>query len=76
MQESPCPRPLHLTGRILPVSMKLLLYLAYAFINTFGITQPTPAAARQAAIYIGVLMALIVIGIFSAIAGIHLFFGR
>jgi hypothetical protein len=56
--------------------MKLLLFLAYAFINTFGITQPTPEAARRAAIYIGILLALIVVGIFAALAGIHLFFHR
>ena len=54
--------------------MKLLLFLAYAFINTFGITQPTPEAARQAAIYIGILLTVIVLGVLSAILGIHLFF--
>ena len=54
--------------------MKFLLFLAYAFINTFGITQPTPDAARRAAIYIGVLLTLIVAGVLSAILGIHLFF--
>jgi hypothetical protein len=61
-------------GRILTLPMKFLLFLAYAFINTFGITQPTPEAARRAAIYIGVLLTLIVVGILSALAGIHFFF--
>ena len=60
--------------RILSLPMKFLLFLAYAFINTFGITQPTPEAARHAAIYIGVLLTIIVVGIFSAVLGIHLFF--
>ena len=36
--------------------MKLLLFLANAFINTFGITQPTPAQRNRMAIFIGVLL--------------------
>jgi hypothetical protein len=29
--------------------MKVLVFLVYAFVNTFGITQPTPDGARRAA---------------------------
>ena len=46
--------------------MPILLFLARVFVNTFGITQPTPANERRAAIFIGILLALIVLG--SALA--------
>ncbi len=39
--------------------MSLLYFLADAFINTFGITQPTAKARRQAAIFIGCLLLLL-----------------
>ena len=42
--------------------MGFLLLLARAFINTFGITQPSPEGERRAAWFIGTLMALIVLG--------------
>ena len=48
--------------------------IARSFINTFGITQPTPEAARRAAIYIGVLLTIIVLGLAAALLGIHFFF--
>jgi len=42
--------------------MRILEALASIFINTFGITQPTPAARRQAAWFIlGLLVATLVI---------------
>ena len=40
--------------------MSLLYFLADAFINTFGITQPTEKARRQAAVFIGTLLLLLV----------------
>jgi len=44
------------------ITMRLLEALANIFINTFGITQPTPAARRQAAWFIlGLLVAALVI---------------
>ena len=52
--------------------MKPLLFLANAFINTFGITQPTPEAAERAAWFIAVLMALVLLvvgGVALALAG-------
>jgi hypothetical protein len=43
-------------------SMRILEALASIFINTFGITQPTPAARRQAAWFIlGLLLAALVV---------------
>ena len=42
--------------------MGLLLMLARAFINTFGITQPGPEGERRAAYFIGGLLAIIAIG--------------
>ena len=48
-------------------SMKPLLFIANAFINTFGITQPSERAARQAAWFIAVLL-LLVLGTVGAVA--------
>lgn len=42
--------------------MPVLLFIARAFVNTFGITQPPPQTERRAAYFIGVLLALIVFG--------------
>ena len=36
--------------------MRLLLFLVYGFVQTFGITQPTPAGARRAARALGWLL--------------------
>ena len=47
--------------------MGLLLTIARAFINTFGITQPTPQAERRAAYFIGGLLGLIVVGMIAAL---------
>ena len=52
--------------------MKLLLYLANAFINTFGITQPTPQAANRAARFIAVML-LAVIATVASVAGFALY---
>ncbi len=38
--------------------MSLLYFLADAFINTFGITQPTEQTRKQAALFIGSLLLL------------------
>ncbi len=40
--------------------MSLLYFLADAFINTFGITQPTEKTRRQAALFIGALLLILV----------------
>ena len=51
--------------------MGLLYVLADAFINAFGITKPTEKARRQAAVFIGVLLFLIVAGMVGAVVVIH-----
>jgi hypothetical protein len=43
--------------------MRLLEALASAFINTFGITQPTDRTRRQAAWFILGLLVLVAIGL-------------
>jgi hypothetical protein len=51
--------------------MRLLYFLADTFINTFGITQPTEKARRQAAFFILGLM-LVVVGLAAgAFAVLH-----
>ena len=49
-------------------NMPLLLFLARAFIQTFGITQPSPSQERRAAWFIGAAMLLIVLGVLACIA--------
>jgi hypothetical protein len=39
--------------------MKLLLFLSNAFINTMGITQPSPKAANRAAWFIFVMLSAV-----------------
>jgi hypothetical protein len=51
-------------------AMKPLLYLANIFINTFGITQPSPKTANRAAWFIaimllGVILTVTAVGIFA-----------
>ena len=41
--------------------MKPLLFLSNAFINTFGITQPSPKAANRVAWFIAVLLLAVLI---------------
>lgn len=51
--------------------MSLLYFLADAFINTFGITQPTEKTRKQAAIFIGVLLFLVLAGVAAAGLVVH-----
>jgi len=48
--------------------MPLLLFLARVVVNTFGITQPSPANERRAAWFIGVMLFLIVLGMLAALS--------
>ena len=41
--------------------MTVLVFLVHAFVNTFGITQPTPAGARRAAQYVGVVLVVLLL---------------
>lgn len=45
--------------------MKPLLFLANSFINTFGITQPSPEAADRAAKFIAALIGLAILAMIS-----------
>jgi hypothetical protein len=42
-------------------AMKPLLYLANIFINTFGITQPTPKTANRAAWFIAIMLFAVIV---------------
>lgn len=53
--------------------MKPLLFLANAFINTFGITQPNEAEAKRAAQFIAALIGMILLFLLTFAAwGIYL----
>jgi hypothetical protein len=41
--------------------MKPLLFLSNAFINTFGISQPSPMAANRAAWFIAILLLAVIV---------------
>jgi hypothetical protein len=52
--------------------MNILLIISNAFINTMGITQPSPQTAKRAAWFIVTLLSVLVIGIASlAFVAIH-----
>ena len=52
--------------------MKLLEALASAFINTFGITQPTEAARRRAAWFIlALLIAMLTVVVLIGLSFLH-----
>jgi hypothetical protein len=45
--------------------MKPLLFLANSFINTFGITQPSPEAAERTAKVIAAMIGVAIAGMFG-----------
>ncbi len=45
--------------------MPFLLFLARAFIQTFGITQPSAQQERRAALFIGTALFMIVLGVLA-----------
>ena len=55
-----------------PINMKFLLLIANAFINTMGITQPSPETANRAAKFI-VIMLLAVLAAVASIAVIAIY---
>ncbi len=58
-----------------PITMRPLLFLSNAFINTFGITRPTPKTATRTAWFIAVMLALVVVLVATVAAVIlHLAF--
>ena len=48
--------------------MRPLLFLSNAFINTFGITQPTPKNANRTAWFIAIMLVLVVVLAFTVAA--------
>jgi hypothetical protein len=54
--------------------MRLLYFLADVFIKTFGITQPTERARKQAAFFILALLILVIFAATGAFFLIHSFF--
>jgi hypothetical protein len=59
-------------GAFLLDKMNLLLLISNAFINTMGITQPSPRAAKRAAWFIVALLSAVVVAIGSiAFLAIH-----
>ena len=52
--------------------MKFIQFIANAFINTMGITQPSPQAANRAAWFIVILLSAVIVAVASiAIVAIH-----
>jgi hypothetical protein len=50
-----------------PITMRPLLFLSNAFINTFGITQPSPKDERRTAWFIAIML-LFVIAVVATVA--------
>ena len=52
--------------------MKFIQFIANAFINTMGITQPSPQAANRAAWFIVILLSVVLVAVATiAIVAIH-----
>ena len=53
--------------------MKFILLIANAFINTMGITQPSPQAANRAAWFIFIMLTVVLAVIVTiAVVAVHL----
>ena len=52
--------------------MKFIQFIANAFINTMGITQPSPQAANRAAWFIVIMLSAVIVAVATvAIVAIH-----
>ena len=52
--------------------MKFIQFIANAFINTMGITQPSPQAANRAAWFIVIMLSVVLAAVVTiAIVAIH-----
>ena len=59
------------------MTMRPLIFLSNAFINTFGITQPTPKTESRVAWFIATMLALVIVLVATVAAVIlHLAFHR
>jgi ABC-type amino acid transport system permease subunit len=56
-----------------PRDMKFIHFIANAFINTMGITQPSPQAANRAAWFIVIMLSAVLAAVVTiAVVAIHL----
>jgi hypothetical protein len=74
----PTPKTLHLliSATIFPAShrkdMKFIQFIANAFINTMGITQPSPQAANRAAWFIVIMLSAVLAAVITvAVVATH-----
>jgi hypothetical protein len=52
--------------------MKFIQFIANAFINTMGITQPSPQAANRAAWFIVIMLSVVLAAVITiAVVAIH-----
>jgi ABC-type amino acid transport system permease subunit len=52
--------------------MKFIQFIANAFINTMGITQPSPQAANRAAWFIVILLSAVIVAVATiAVVAVH-----
>jgi hypothetical protein len=52
--------------------MKFIQFIANAFINTIGITQPSPQAANRAAWFIVILLSAVIVAVATiAVVAVH-----
>jgi hypothetical protein len=60
--------PLPRTMDYHPITMRPLLLLSNAFINTFGITQPSPKDERRTAWFIAIMLLLVLAAVATVAA--------
>lgn len=71
------PQPATILTARHQIAMKFLLFLSNAFINTMGITKPSPRAATRAAWIIAVMLAGVLVAVTIVAAfGLHLAAGH
>ena len=59
------------------ITMRPLLFLSNAFINTFGITQPSPKDERRIAWFIATMLILVIAAVATvAVVVLHVAFHR
>jgi heme/copper-type cytochrome/quinol oxidase subunit 3 len=62
----------YLFNFLIEETMKFLLFIANAFINTMGITQPSPQAANRAAWFIVIMLTAVLAAVATiAFVAIH-----
>jgi hypothetical protein len=62
----------YLTSSSSERDMKIIQFIANAFINTMGITQPSPQAANRAAWFIVIMLAAVLAAVATvAIVAVH-----